>query len=147
MAELFEAFGLDWRILVINLINFGGLVLVLWYFLYGPVLKMLEQRRQKIAEGVDAAEASKRELAEIEGARASMLAKAGKEADDVVAHARTLGAQKEREIVTGAEAAAARALKEAEAQAQDLKARAIHESKEEVAKLIVLGIEKALPKR
>jgi F0F1-type ATP synthase membrane subunit b/b' len=41
-----------------------------------------------------------------------------------------------------AEAAAARAIAEAEAEGGELKNRAIQESKEEVARMIVLGIEK-----
>jgi F-type H+-transporting ATPase subunit b len=144
MAELFGAFGIDWKILVINLVNFGGLLLVLWYFLYGPVIRMLETRRQKIAEGVAAAEKSKQELEQIEHARTSMLAKAGKEADEVLSSARVAGTEKQREIVGSAEAAATRMLTEAEAQAKEMKDTAIAESKQEVAKLIVLGIEKTL---
>jgi len=147
MAELFGAFGIDWKILVINLVNFGGLVLVLWYFLYGPVVRMLETRRQKIAEGIAAAEKSKQELEKIEHARTAMLAKAGKEADDVLSGARAAGTEKQREIVGNAEAAAARVLTEAEAQAKDMKDTAIAESKQEVAKLIVLGIEKTLKEK
>ncbi|MBP9711170.1 MAG: F0F1 ATP synthase subunit B [Candidatus Pacebacteria bacterium] len=147
MAELFQAFGIDWKILVINLVNFGGLVLVLWYFLYGPVVRMLEARRQNIAEGVAAAEKSKQELGEIEGARAGMLAKAGKEADDVLSSARAAGTEKQREIMNTAEAAAHRVLTEAQAQAKEMKDTAMAESKQEVAKLIVLGIEKTLKEK
>jgi F-type H+-transporting ATPase subunit b len=147
MAELFEAFGIDWKILVINLVNFGGLVLVLWYFLYGPVIRMLENRRQKIAEGVAAAEKSKQELEKIEHSRAAMLAKAGKEADEVLSSARAAGNEKQREIVSAAEANAARVLSEAQAQAKEMKDTAIAESKQEVAKLIVLGIEKTLKEK
>lgn len=146
MAELFEAFGIDWKILVINLVNFGALVLVLWYFLYGPVVRMLEHRRKQIAEGVAAAEKSKEELAKIEAARAAELAKAGKEADEVLAGARAAGAEKQREIISGAEAAAARVLAEAEVQAKELKDTAVAESKQELAKLVVLGMEKAFKK-
>lgn len=144
MAELFQAFGIDWRILVINLVNFGGLVLVLWYFLYGPVVRMLEARRQKIAEGVAAAEKAKQELEKIEHSRTALLAKAGKEADEVVSSARAAGNEKQREILGSAEAAAQRVLTEAQAQAKEMKDTAIAESKQEVAKLIVLGIEKTL---
>ncbi len=147
MAELFEAFGIDWKILVINLVNFGALLLVLWYFLYGPIVRMLEARRRQIAEGVEAAEKSKEELEKIEQSRAALLAKAGKEADDVLSNARAMGNEKQREIVGAAEVAAARALKEAEAQASEMKAAAIAESKQEVAKLIVLGIEKTLKEK
>jgi F-type H+-transporting ATPase subunit b len=146
MDQLFAAFGIDWRLLVVNLINFGLLLAALWYFLYGPLTKMLEDRRRRLAEGVTAANEADRKLAEIEGSRADMLASAGKEADDVIAAARAAGATKQHEIVSAAEASANAILSDAQAQAVELKREAIEESKQEVAKLIVLGMEKALKK-
>jgi F0F1-type ATP synthase membrane subunit b/b' len=49
-------------------------------------------------------------------------------------------------LVTAAEASAARTTKEAEAEAKELKAKALEESKQEVAKLVVLGMEKLMTK-
>jgi F-type H+-transporting ATPase subunit b len=142
MSSLISAFGIDWRLLIVNCINFGLLLAVLWYFLYGPLTKMLEQRRQKIAQGVQDASDAEARLKEIQGARASMLADAGKEADQVVASARAAGSAKERELVSAGETAAANLLKEAQMQAQELKTKSIAESKQEVAKMIVLGMER-----
>ena len=146
MSALFTTFGIDWRLLIIQAVNFGILLLGLWYFLYGPLTRMLETRRQKVAQGVADAQAAAASLKEIEGTRALTLSAAGKEADEVLARARNAGQAKEREMLAHAEAAAASVLKEAGAQAAEAKARAIAESKQEVAKLIVLGMEKAMQK-
>ncbi len=146
MSGLFAAFGIDWRLLVINFINFGALLWVLWYFLYTPLTNMLEKRREMFAQGVrDAADAAAR-LQEVEDARGSMLAEAGKEADAIVASARTAGITKEKELRMAGEETAAQLVREAEAQAQELKLQAITESKQEVAKLIVLGMERLAQK-
>lgn len=142
MNQLFAAFGIDWRLLLINLFNFGLLLAALWYFLYGPLTKMLEERRQKVIEGVDAARDARHRLEEIERSRAAMLAAAGKEADEVLSQARLAAAAKERELLGASEASAAALLREAEAQAKELEREAIEKSKQEVAKLIVLGMEK-----
>ncbi len=142
MSDLFAAFGIDWRLLVINLINFGLLLSALWYFLYAPLTNMLEERRRKVAEGVADADEAARQLADIESSRADMLAKAGSEADEVIAAARSAAQAKGHEIVSASEASAQALLKDAEAQAAELKREAIEESKQEVAKLIVLGMEK-----
>ena len=144
MEKIVDVFGIDWKLLAISAANFGLLLFALTYFLYKPLMKMLEERRQKIAQGVRDAQKAGEELARIEGSRAAALAKAGKEADDVISKARVAGAEKQREIVGSAEAAAARVLSEAEAGAKDLKEHAIAESKQEVAKLIVLGMERAM---
>lgn len=146
MSQLFAAFGIDWRLLVINLINFGVLLAVLRYFLYKPLTTMLETRRIKVAEGMRAAEESEAKLREIEAARSSILAEAGSEADEMLKKARAAGQEKERALVAAAEAAAARTTAEAQSRAAELKAQALEESKQEVAKLVVLGMERMAQK-
>lgn len=147
MQEILSTFGIDWRLLLINALNFALVLLVLWYFLYTPLVRILESRRQKVAEGVRAAEAAKEKLGEIKRSKSVVLARAGKEADDVLAHARRAAAAKEKELLLQGEAAAARILKEAEGEAKELKERALAESRQEVAKLVVLGIEKVMAKQ
>ncbi len=146
MESILSTFGIDWRLLVINAINFGLLLGVLWYFLYAPVMQMLELRRTKVAEGVAAAAAAEERLREIEASRQTKLAEAGKEADAVLSAARAAGTQKEREMLERAQAAAESVRKEGEAAAAELKNQALAESKRESAKLIVLGVEKMLQK-
>ena len=146
MESILHTFGIDWRLLLINMINFGLLMFGLWYFLYGPVMAMLEERRQKVTKGVEDAEAATRARQEIEGERSGVLAKAAQEADESLAKARTAAAARERELVEEAAKRAESIVMAAEAQAKEEKAKAIAESKEEVAKLIVLGMEKALKK-
>ena len=144
MEAILTTFGIDWRLLLINGVNFGLLLLGLWYFFYTPMLKMLETRRQKVAQGVRDAEKSGEELKEIQASKSETLAQAGKEADSILSRAQAAGVKKEHELVAHGEAAAASALLDAQRQAEELKVQAITESKEEVAKLIVLGVEKML---
>ena len=146
MEQILGTFGIDWRLLLINAVNFGIVLLVLWRFLYTPVMKMLEERRQRVAQGVEDARAAAREREETKRSRGGILSAAGKEADGVVVAARAAGAAKERELLLKGEAAAATLVRDAQAQAAELKARAIEESKQEVAKLIVLGMEKITSK-
>jgi F-type H+-transporting ATPase subunit b len=142
MDAILHTFGIDWRLLLVNAINFGLLLAGLTFFLYKPLGKMLEERRTKVAKGVEDAHAAEVTLQQIESSRAERLAQAGREADTIVSEARDMGASKAKEIVSLAEGTAARALRDAEAQAAELKRGAIAESKEEVARMIVLGIEK-----
>ncbi len=146
MESILTTFGIDWRLLAINMVNFGLLMLGLWYFLYGPVMKMLEDRRQKLAKGVEDAEAAGRARQEIEGERSAVLSAAAQEADEALARARSAAAARERELVDEAGRRAESIVAQAEAQAREEKAKAIADSKDEVAKLIVLGMEKAMKK-
>lgn len=146
MEQILTTFGVDWRLLLINGINFGLLMAAMWYFLYAPIMRMLEERREKVSQGVRDAEEAAQARQDIESSREHLLAEAGKEADGVVAAARAAGSQKERELIEKGEAAAETILKNAAAEAAELKTQAIEESKQEVAKLIVLGMEKAIKK-
>ncbi|MBP7770312.1 MAG: F0F1 ATP synthase subunit B [Candidatus Pacebacteria bacterium] len=146
MESILHTFGIDWRLLAINMVNFGLLMLGLWYFLYGPVMKMLEDRRQKVAKGVEDAEAAGRARQEIEGERSAVLSAAAQEADEALARARAAASARERELVEEAGRRAESIVAQAEAQAREEKAKAIADSKDEVAKLIVLGMEKVMKK-
>jgi F-type H+-transporting ATPase subunit b len=146
MEPILTTFGIDWHLLVINAINFGLLLAGLTYFLYGPVTRMLEERRKVVAEGVDAARQAQAMRDEVAASRNDKLAAAGKEADTIVSAARTAGAAREREIVATGEANAAQIIEQGKREADELKAKALQESKAEVAKLIVLGVEKAMTK-
>ncbi len=144
MEQILTTFGIDWRLLLINAINFGLVLLVLWYFLYTPITRMLEERRKKVIQGVHDAQAAQDELAAIAHVRAQTLADTGKEADRILSRAQSAGLAKERELIVEAEGAAESVLTDAHKEAKALKAEAIEESKEAVARMIVLGVEKML---
>ncbi|MDB5224729.1 MAG: atpF [Candidatus Adlerbacteria bacterium] len=145
MAQLFAAFGIDWRLLVINLVNFGLLLVLLRVFLYKPLTGMLESRRLKVIEGVRNAELAAARLEEVESSVSGRMSDAAAQADKMLADARATAVEKERALVAQGEAVAASLLKDAEAQAAELQREAVLKSKEDVAKLIVLGMEKMQP--
>ncbi len=144
MSQIFGIFGIDWRLLIINAVNFALVIGVLWYFLYVPIMRMLEARRQKVVQGVEDAQAAAQERAQIEASRGGVLAAAGVEADALMVAARAAAVARERELIRAGEAAATVALNDAKLEALELKERALQESRQELAKLIVLGVEKTL---
>jgi len=147
MDSLLISFGIDWRLLIINSVNFFVLLGALSYFLYAPMMRMLEERRQKIIRGMEDADSASARLAEIEEARAGMLAQAGQDADEVLSRARTAALRREKESQVAAEATVARVAQQAAAEAHELKERALSESKQEIAKLIILGTEKLMKEK
>ena len=59
MEQLISAFGIDVKLITIQIINFVVLAGLLSYFLYKPVLKILDEREEKIKQGIaDAEEAA-----------------------------------------------------------------------------------------
>ncbi|MBU1292872.1 F0F1 ATP synthase subunit B [Patescibacteria group bacterium] len=146
MEQLFEAFGIDGKLLLAQLINFGVLFVALTWLLYKPVMKTLDERRAKIAQGVEDAEAASQKLAVADENAAQVVQGAETEAEGIVASARELAGSEKSRIMKEAEARAAQVAADAEARAEETAAQALRDSEKEVARLAILAAEKVLRK-
>lgn len=144
MGELFSTFGIDWKLLIIQVVNFLVLLGALTYFLYKPLMNLLDERRAKIAQGVRAADAAAQRLAAAQEESQELVGAGAREAEQLVAAARIRAEEKGVEIVKIAEAKADAALKDATARAEEAKRRALQESEKEIAKAALLAAEKIL---
>ena len=137
MGETLTKLGIYWPKLIAQTINFGIVLFVLWKFAYRPVLAMLEQRREKIAEGMTNAEKIKNELAQTEVARQDILNKANTQANKLIEEARAAAARVQEQETQKAIAAAEQIITKArEAAAQDHE-RMLAELRREVGRLVV----------
>lgn len=107
MRELFSQLGIDWRLLVSQAVNFLVLLTVLWFLLYKPLLKLLNDRRTRIEEGLMKAKMADERLREV---------------DDI-------GKRK----IKDAEAAAQLVMQKTEREGKELEARLIEKAKEKEA--------------
>ena len=144
MSELFAAFGINWKLLLVQAINFGSLLFVLWYFLYRPILRMIDERREKVAEGVKTAEAAAQKLTEAESKSNDIIGSADREAEAIVSAARATAGEKGSEVLKAAEMRAEALLADASARAEESKRQALLESEREIAKAAMLAAEKIL---
>ncbi|MBV9159505.1 MAG: F0F1 ATP synthase subunit B [Candidatus Kaiserbacteria bacterium] len=147
MSALFSAFGLDWHLLLIQAVNFGVLLVVLTYFLYRPILNIIDERREKVAEGVRTAEEASRRLADAKTEGDEMIGRAVRESEQLVAAARSRADEKGAEIVRAAEMRADTLLKDAQARAEEVQRQALSESQKEIARAAMLAAEKILRER
>ncbi len=146
MNELLTAFGVNWKLLLVQGVNFALLLAVLSYFLYKPVLRMIDERRQKIAESVKTAEDAKRRLELAKTQSDKIVGDASKEAEVLVKAASSRAREREIEILKGAEARADGIISDAAARAEEAKRQAIKESEREIARAAMLAAEKILRK-
>lgn len=144
MSELFSTFGIDVSLLVTQVINFGVLLVGLWWFLYRPVIRMIDERQAKIAEGVENAEKAETRLSEIEQERDDVLSDARNDATSIVQHAKERAEEQASGIVGEAHQRAEGVLEAANARAEEAKAQALRESKEEIGRAAILAAEKIL---
>lgn len=135
--ETAETFGFDWKIFFSQVISFVIVALVLRQFAYKPILAVLEERRQRIAEGLLNAEKIKQQLAEAEQRHAEILAKANAQAQKMIDEARESSAhiaeRKQQEAVVAAEQIMAKA-REASAIEHE---KVMTELKRELGRLVV----------
>lgn len=147
MEQLIEAFGIDYRLIFLQIFNFGLLLVVLTYFLYKPILNLLNEREAKIVKGIkDAEEAEKmRTLAEEE--RNNIIRVANNEAQDIVARAKEHAREKADEITASADVRAEQIVNDAMARGEELKTKAVREAEAEISQLSILMAEKVLKER
>lgn len=147
MQQLISAFGIDWHLLIAQAVNFGIVLVALWYFLYKPVIEVLEKRKAAIARGVADAERAAQMLAGADQEVAQRVKAAGDEAERIVAAARLAAHDEKEHLVAEAEARATAITTDAEMRSKEIAARAERESEKEVARLAILAAEKILKKQ
>jgi F-type H+-transporting ATPase subunit b len=137
VRETAETFGWDPRLFFAQVISFIIVAYLLKRFAYKPILGVLEQRRQQIAQANLNAEKIKQQLAEAEQRHAEILAKANTEAQKMIEEARAsathLADRKQQEAIAAAEQILAKA-REASAIEHE---RTMTQLKRELGRLVV----------
>jgi len=132
-----ETFGLDWPHFVAQVLSFSIVTFLLYRFAYKPILTILEERRQRIAESLANAEKIKAELAKTEAMQREALEKANAQAAKLIEEARAAAARVQEQETQKAIAAAEQIIAKArEATAQD-HAKMMADLKREVGRLVV----------
>ena len=113
MAELLHAFGINLKALLFQGINFAIVLVVLTWFVYRPLAKLVAERRKRIEFGLQSAEEADRRMAKIEEERVAKLKAADEQAFALMTETEASGKKRFSEIVHGATEKADYMLKEA----------------------------------
>ena len=132
-----ERFSLDLPHFMAQVISFLIVAGLLYKFAYKPILQVLEERRQRIAEGLANAEKIKAELAKTEAARQEVLQQANSNANKLIEEARDAAARVLERETQKAVATAEQIVTKAREAAEADHARMLAELKREVGRLVV----------
>jgi F-type H+-transporting ATPase subunit b len=91
--ETATTFGLDWPHFIAQVISFSIVAGCLYKFAYHPILTVLAERRQRIADGLANADKIKTELARTEAMQREVLDKANVQATKLIEEARAAAAR------------------------------------------------------
>ena len=132
-----EQFGFNTQLFVSQCISFGIVAFVLHRFAYKPILKVLEERRQKIAESLANAEKIKEELAKAQASAQEILKSANAQGNKLIEEARQTAAKvlevESQKAVATANDIVTKARQASEAELVRMKA----ELRKEVGRLVV----------
>ncbi len=137
VKETLEQFGWNPWAFLCQVISFSIVAFLLNRFAYKPVLAMLEERRKRIAEGLENADKIKSQLADAQKSAETILAKANADATKIIEETRAAAKQvSERENQRAVQQVAEIIAKAREAGEAEQK-RLMAELKKELSRLIV----------
>jgi F-type H+-transporting ATPase subunit b len=132
-----QSLGIEWRMLVAQLISFSIVFFVLWKLAYKPIFAMLQARREKIADALANAEKIKADVARTEAERQKILADAGDKANALINEAREAAGQVRQRETQKAIAEAEQIIAKAREAAAQERVQMLGELKREVGRLVV----------
>jgi F-type H+-transporting ATPase subunit b len=136
--------GINLPVLVGQTLSFIFLLTVLRLFIYKPVLKMLDERRERIQEGLSAAERGREAGEEASRAAAAALDEARREGQQVVANAQQVAQRLQEDARSQAQQQQEAMLERARAEIQQERDAAIAELRKEFADLTISAAEKVI---
>jgi len=137
IEQVARTFGVNWSLLIAQIISFAIVCIFLYKFAYKRVLTILEERRQKIAEGLANAEKSKAELARAEAQRQEILNQANTQANKLIEEARAAAARVQEQETQKAISQAEQIVTKAKEAAVQERARMMTDLRKEVGRLVV----------
>ena len=144
MQELLHSLGIDWRLLIAQGVNFAILLAVLGRFVYRPIMKMLDDRREGVRRAIEREEIAAAKLAAAEAEKEAMLADAGVRSQKIIDEARQSGEEVKRKMFGEAKEEIKKMQADAAKKLQDERVNLVTEVKSEIGTLIVDTIEKTL---
>jgi F-type H+-transporting ATPase subunit b len=136
VSELFGKFGVNWPYFIASCLNFLLVIWVLKRYAFGPIQQMLEQRRERIAEGEEKLKQIEKQLAESEATTAAAIAKASEDAVRMINEAKQGAAVFSEQKAQEAIAQAQQILAKAEVAAKADRDRLSLELKREFGRLV-----------
>lgn len=135
MAQFESFIGVNFWTALMTLGNFLLVLFVGKKFLYGPVLKMIQDRQQEIDDMYESAGNAKQQAEALQADYQQKLTVAHATSDRIVKEAVMRGQAREEEIIRNANAEAAAILDKASADIAQEKKKAINDAKNEISGL------------
>jgi len=99
MEEILNNLGVDWKLLLAQVVNFFILFLILNRFVYKPIVNILRKRRDDIEKGIEFTKNAEEKLRTADIARENTIQEAKAKALSIVSAGELVGSQRKEEIL------------------------------------------------
>jgi len=137
-----EALGINPGFLLIQIVNLIIAYVVITKWMVGPIMGLLEKRRQSIAQGLEDARVAAEARANAEKEAAKIMAEAEKKASQTVAEARGRAEVAAKDVKSAADADAAKARNAALAEVEGERNKLLGDLRGQVAALSIAAAQK-----
>jgi F-type H+-transporting ATPase subunit b len=142
--EALGALGINGPFLLSQIVNFLILFLALRILLWKPMLKMLNERKQRIAQGLEDAEQARRERERAQAEYEERIKQARQEREEILARAAEEGEQARAETLAQARAQAERIVAEGKETVERERQQMLAELRNQVATLSIAAANKLI---
>jgi F-type H+-transporting ATPase subunit b len=144
VGDLFTELGINWGVLITQIVTFVILLVILRFVAYKPLMRMLDERSQKVKESMEQAEAVKEQSANAEEEVKKQLAEAGREGQDRIARAVKAGEEVKQKAQEDARQEAEALLNRARSEIKQERDEAISSVRREFADLTIMAAGKVI---
>ena len=141
-----EGLGINLSTLIAQLVSFLVLFGLLYFFAYKPILRMFDERSQKIKDSVEQAEQVREQAAHAEEENRTKLEAASREGQEAITRAMRAGDEARQRAEQEAKEQAGVLLDKARQGIQRERDEAIGELRQEFADLTIVAAEKVIEK-
>lgn len=142
MEPLIATFHIDWKIIIAQAINFAVVFAVLYVYALKPLSKLMAERSEKIAKGVNDAKENAKVLEKSTKEYEDTLLKAKKEAQALFDAGKKEAQTKKEMMLAEAKAEVDKMVEGGKKTLEIEKAKMVAEARKEIVSLVVLATEK-----
>lgn len=144
MEGLISTFHIDAKLLIAQVINFGIVFAVLYFFALKPISKLMAERSEKIALGLKNADENEIKLKQTQDEYDAALRKAKIEAQDIFAKARIEAETKRQEMIKVAEIDVTKLIESGKVELVRQRDQMLSEAKTEIVSMVSEALKKTL---
>jgi F-type H+-transporting ATPase subunit b len=144
MSSIISTFNIDWKIIIAQMINFAIVFVVLYIFALKPLSKLMAERSEKIAKGIDDAKTNAKLLEETRGEYEAALVKAKSEANKIFQDGKKEAEVKKTQMLEDAKKEVSITIENGKKMLEAEKVKMVDEAKKEIVALAMATTEKLI---